>query len=260
MTMPYIKLFSDNSTIVDMLSDEEAGRLLKALMHYSNDTEDDLPGQEKLVFAMFKAQFNRDAASYREYCDKQRDNGSKGGRPKKQVVSEDEVKNPAVFSETQKTLRVEKEKEEDKDEDKEINNTTTTNTGARAETPFGDVVIDEAQDYAQRYLTGLTMTHLEEVDSYAEIVGLDLTKHAIDEAVACGKRNWAYVRAILQGYITDKIKTVAEAEAKKAERKKVTTPQGKQVTAQLYNQRTYTEDELEDRTLMADILAEAAAI
>lgn len=34
----------------------------------------------------------------------------------------------------------------------------------------------------------------------------------------------------------------------------------RQVTAQQYSQRTYTEDELEDRTLMADILAEAAVL
>ena len=103
MQVPYIKLFADASATIDMLSDAEAGRLLKSLMHYANDQEDELPGQEKLVFAMLKTQIDRDAASYRTFCDKQRENGLKGGRPKKPMVITENPNNPVVFSETQKS-------------------------------------------------------------------------------------------------------------------------------------------------------------
>ena len=62
--LPYVKVFGDLSATVDLLSDAEAGRLLKSLLHYINDREDELLGQEKLVFAMLKSQIDRDAASY----------------------------------------------------------------------------------------------------------------------------------------------------------------------------------------------------
>ena len=89
--MPCVRLFQDLNGTTDLLSDAEAGRLLKALMHYINGKEDNLSGREQLVFAMLKAQIERDAASYAAYADKQRENGKKGGRPKK--------------TETQKTQR-----------------------------------------------------------------------------------------------------------------------------------------------------------
>ena len=116
--LPYIKLFRDASATIDLLSDPEAGRLLKALMHYANDQEEDLPGKEMLVFTMLKAQMDRDAEAYRAYLEKQRENGSKGGRPRndsKPSGFEENPENPGVFSETQKSRTgQEKEKELDR--------------------------------------------------------------------------------------------------------------------------------------------------
>ena len=113
MELSYIKLFGDSSATIDLLSDAEAGRLLKALVHYANGEEVDLPGQEKLVFAMLKAQIDRDAGSYANRVEKNRENGKKGGRPKIQQ----NPNNPMGFSKTEKSQ--EKDKEEDKDKDKE---------------------------------------------------------------------------------------------------------------------------------------------
>ena len=45
--LPYVKVFGDLSATVDLLSDAEAGRLLKSLLHYINDREDELLGQER---------------------------------------------------------------------------------------------------------------------------------------------------------------------------------------------------------------------
>lgn len=117
MALSYVKLFADASGAIDLLSDTEAGRLFKAVMHYINGIDDDLPGQEKLVFTMLKAQFERDAEAYERYSQKQRENGKKGGRPKKPTGFFENPENPTVFLETQKS----QDKEEDKDKDKDIN-------------------------------------------------------------------------------------------------------------------------------------------
>ena len=121
--LPYIKLFGDMSATIDLLSDAEAGRLLKSLLHYANGEETEPSGQEKLVFAMLKSMIDRDAAAYEAYCEKQRENGKKGGRPKNPVVysgnpknpvvNSNNPKNPVVFLKTQKSQEKEEEKEED---------------------------------------------------------------------------------------------------------------------------------------------------
>lgn len=119
MNLPYVKVFGDLSATVDLLSDAEAGRLLKSLLHYINGGEDELLGQEKLVFAMLKSQIDRDSASYAAFTDKQRENGKKGGRPPKANAFSENPKNPSLFSETQKSQEEEKEKDKDKDQEKD---------------------------------------------------------------------------------------------------------------------------------------------
>ena len=119
MNLPYVKVFGDLSATVDLLSDAEAGRLLKSLLHYINGGEDELLGQEKLVFAMLKSQIDRDSASYAAFTDKQRENGKKGGRPPKANAFSENPKNPSLFSETQKSQEEEKDKDKDKDQEKD---------------------------------------------------------------------------------------------------------------------------------------------
>lgn len=131
MNLPYVKVFGDLSATVDLLSDAEAGRLLKSLLHYINGGEDELLGQEKLVFAMLKSQIDRDSASYAAFTDKQRENGKKGGRPQKANAFFDNPKNPSLFSETQKSQEEEKEKDKDKDKDKDQEKDKDV-TGAKA--------------------------------------------------------------------------------------------------------------------------------
>ena len=108
MNLPFIKLFADSIEAIEMLSEAEAGRLLKSLVRYANDQEPILSGSEKLVFAMMRAQMDRDAAGYQAYLDKQRANGMKGGRPRKNPenppVSDQNPENPLVSEKTQKTL------------------------------------------------------------------------------------------------------------------------------------------------------------
>ena len=45
--LPYVKIFSDMRDTINLLSDSEAGRLLKALMSYVNgDNAESLVGQD----------------------------------------------------------------------------------------------------------------------------------------------------------------------------------------------------------------------
>lgn len=94
----YIKVFCDMSETVDELSDAEAGRLFKALLHYGNDeTVDQLPGQEKIVYKILKATIDRDREAYNRKAQAQRENGAKGGRPRKPKETHNNPKKPMGF-------------------------------------------------------------------------------------------------------------------------------------------------------------------
>ena len=71
----------DSLDILDDMSDEQAGQLLKAIHKYQKGEEIILDFGLKMAFAPFKNQFIRDDEKYNQYVEKQAENGSKGGRP-----------------------------------------------------------------------------------------------------------------------------------------------------------------------------------
>ncbi len=110
VTKKSFHLFKDSLNILDDLSDKKAGKLFKAIRNYQ---ENNLFPNEfwlKIALKPFVNQFIRDNKQYDATCKKNKNNGAKGGRPKK----------PVGFRETQKTQSVNlKPKKADKDKDKE---------------------------------------------------------------------------------------------------------------------------------------------
>ena len=71
---------------LEMLSDEQAGRLYKALMRYGNTGEEaDFEGDCALgvMFSLFKKEIDYNFERYAEICEIRREVGKKGGRPRK---------------------------------------------------------------------------------------------------------------------------------------------------------------------------------
>ena len=188
--LPYIKVFLDLSETVDLLSDAEAGRLLKSILHYANGEEDELPGQEKLVYAMLRKQIDRDAAEYERYSEKQRANGCKGGRPKKPKETQQNPKTPLVFKKTQKSQEEEKEKEKEKE---------VVRAPARETAPAAGWMSAEEMDRAAEEYNSL-------MDAM-ETIGMPTTAY-----------NTEQVMALKAQYGTDKVlaslKTAAEGDTK----------------------------------------------
>jgi hypothetical protein len=75
----YIKLFTDYDDTFGEMSDAEAGRLIKALLHYGASGEmRTLSGGERLVFGIIRRQIDRDNDSANAH----REAGRNGGRPR----------------------------------------------------------------------------------------------------------------------------------------------------------------------------------
>lgn len=99
-------LYADWEEQVGLLSDEDAGKLFKALFAYERTRESgDLPPVAAMAFAFMRKELDRNRKAYEEKCQKLRQNGSQGGRPRrgeeeeKPKLSPENQKEPNGFSE-----------------------------------------------------------------------------------------------------------------------------------------------------------------
>jgi hypothetical protein len=104
-------LHNDMLNVLDKLTDEQAGKLFKAIKNYQHGIEDELDLLLEITFIPFKNQFDRDMVKYQSVVERNKENGKKGGRPKK---TQGNPKNPSGF-----LNNPEKPKESLKDKDKE---------------------------------------------------------------------------------------------------------------------------------------------
>lgn len=88
-------LYIDKKEIVENLTDEQAGKVFKAIYKYVDEKEEiELDPVSKIVFVMFKQLLDKDENRYLSIVERNRINGSRGGRPKK----EENPKNPVGSS------------------------------------------------------------------------------------------------------------------------------------------------------------------
>ena len=86
------KLYNDYKKHFDQMTDEDAGRVIKAILAYVNyEGFPELDGAAGMAFSFIEAQLERDRIAYDKKCETNKENGSKGGRPKR--ITEDTAEN-----------------------------------------------------------------------------------------------------------------------------------------------------------------------
>ncbi|MBR1555408.1 MAG: hypothetical protein IJ644_08465 [Oscillospiraceae bacterium] len=77
-------LYLDRKKELDMLSDEQAGKIFKAVYQYAEDgTESEFDELVlNVIFSVFRSQIDMNAEKYAEICKKRAEYGKKGGAPK----------------------------------------------------------------------------------------------------------------------------------------------------------------------------------
>lgn len=118
---PSFLVYYDNEVIVLRLPDDEAGKLFKSLFPYGR--EEIKPDFEKspalaMAFDILSMAIDRDKERYVKRCEVNRENGRKGGRPKKnQTDIEETEKNERLDL---KPKKADKDRDKDRDRDKEM--------------------------------------------------------------------------------------------------------------------------------------------
>ena len=129
-------LYLSSKKLISMLSNEQAGILLKSIFEYiAGGDLPDMDGMTSIVFATIKEYLDRDQKAYEEKCRINRENGGKGGRPKKKpnetqknrTVLKEPKKNRTKPNETQENpkkpdIDLDSDSDTDSDIDKDIDN------------------------------------------------------------------------------------------------------------------------------------------
>lgn len=144
-------LYLDQLEVLDALTDEQVGKLFRAIKAFQSgeDVEPYLTEQiVRVVFIQFKGNMLRDNRKYDEICERNRENGKKGGRPKTQ----ENPKNPVGFSKTQKTQVVFNETQKnpekpdnDNDNDNDNDIIEKKKSNKRKKEPPGGVLFPDPQ-------------------------------------------------------------------------------------------------------------------
>ena len=184
MARDYVCLYHSYLDAVQALGDAERGRLFTAMLEYSiTGTAGHLPGNERFLFPMVKSQIDRDKEKYGKQCQRNAENGKSGGRPKN-------PKNPLGFSESEKS-----QGEGD------------------GVTPIPPTAASVLADYLNRVNPSASQASLDELRGYAESMGPDVCRRAIDIALDSKKATWPYIRAILRDKQARGVRCLADWDA-----------------------------------------------
>lgn len=90
-------LYKDFKSTIDLLTDEQAGKLIKAVFSYVNGRVEPnfTDGAITIAFSILKTQLERDLVKYKTIVERNQTNGLKGGRPKNNPNENDKPKKPS---------------------------------------------------------------------------------------------------------------------------------------------------------------------
>ena len=131
-------LYHDSRVIVDMLTDERAGKLLKTIFQYTADgTIPELDEVTAIAFASIRAYLDRDAAKYAETCEKRKTSGMKGG-----IASS---KSKQMLPNGSKS----KQKQADNDNDNENDNDIEKEKVKKEKARFAPPTVEQVREYVK---------------------------------------------------------------------------------------------------------------
>lgn len=222
-------LYTEQKEVIDKLSDEQAGKLIKAIYEYVETGQmPKLDALLEIVIIPFKQNIDRNANKYEETKKKRSEAGKIGAEVKKQMKAKQANANFAKSKQANQADNVNDNDNVNVNENDNNNNDVVS-----------DSCVDGLQgviDFYNNNIGFLSPYGLKILESYAEDLSSELVIYAMQISVENNKKTISYIKAILNNWTKANIKTLEEA--KRENKKKVNTD--KQI-----EQRNYTEDEFE---------------
>ena len=119
---PSFLMYKADYPSIKHLTDENLGKLTRAVFEYHNNRELKLEPEVQMALNFLKKQFKLDQRKWEKKVAAQRANGKKGGRPKSSVGVDSEEEKPnqshGYFKNPTKPKKAEKEKGKEKEKEK----------------------------------------------------------------------------------------------------------------------------------------------
>ena len=229
---PGFMMYFDFAPALAKLTDEEAGKLFKAIMDYAcTGTVYDLPGICGFAFEVIRPRLDKDQETYEEKC---RKNGytayvREAKKRNESYLSYDEwVASTTNVNDCEPPCTNVHERHQlnynSTTTQLNSNTTTTTTTTQKNEeagapgVPHPDPVAVVLADYLIRINPTASPTSLDELRSFAEDLGEEVCTRAFDIALDNKKTTWPYIKAILRDKAARGVKCLADWDALETER------------------------------------------
>ena len=176
-------VYMDWEEALSYFSDAETGEIFRALFQYAkNGTMPEFSHNSlNAVFSFMKSTLDRDLKAYEERCRKNKENGSKGGRPKKPNGYEENPKKPnGYFSDPKKA-------DNDNVSDNDNENDNENDNGSGSENDYTDGDSDNTAECGKLEAIhgklGKSVVFLteEQFDSLLEELGLDAFNRYVEK-------------------------------------------------------------------------------
>lgn len=198
-------LYTDQKAVIDKLSDEQAGRLIKAIYEYvENEKMPKLDNVLDLVITPFKTVLDKDKAKYEEVSKARAKAGSKGGK----VKESNDKQNKQLQTNESKTSNCDDNdnvNDNDNDNDNDNNNNDVV----------GDSCVDGLQkiiDFYNENVGLITPYGIEVFTDYAKEMDTDVIIYAMKKSVEANVRTIQYIKGTLNNWQKAGIKTLIQAE------------------------------------------------
>lgn len=200
-------LYTDQKEVIDKLTDEQAGKLIKAIYEYA-ETErmPKLDTLLEIVIIPFKQNIDRNTNKWEEIKKKRSEAGKIGAEIKKQKQAKQANVNFVKSKQANKAVNV------------NVNDNVNVNVNGN-DNNDNVVVDDSCVDGLQKILNFyenniglLTPYSLEILSDYTKEMSVDLVMLAMQKAVESNIRTIKYIKGILNNWQKKGIKTVLEAE------------------------------------------------
>jgi hypothetical protein len=120
-------LYLTQKGMFDTLNDTQAGKLIKAIFEYEQTNEmPKLNGQANIAFMAIKPLLDENKDRYDKVCEKNKLNGKRGGRPKKEETQKN-PKNPSGYFGNPKNLNIDIDNDIDIDIDIDNSSSSSSN-------------------------------------------------------------------------------------------------------------------------------------
>lgn len=211
----------DKLKLLNVLDDAAFRRVFFAMAEYvkSGTEPEELEPIEQIAFEAMRSFLDENAKTYQRTIEVNRQNGRKGGRPRK-------AKETDGFSEEpKKTDGFSEKPTETHEEPNETHKNQSTKYKVQTDTNVSDITTTVVNPEPVDKDLASIANHIQEVfgdfppsvgyklKSWLDVFSTEMIILAIDRAAEAGKRNWTYVDGTLRNWKRDGIKTPAEVAA-----------------------------------------------